>query len=108
MTKSAALDHAHEGIRVNAICERGLLAPLLSLVCLRSPISTPVPGLIRTPGHTSVAKEVDDMLMAKLPMKRWGSPQECVDGIIFLCSDMSSFCTGTTLEVDGGCAALGR
>jgi NAD(P)-dependent dehydrogenase (short-subunit alcohol dehydrogenase family) len=86
MTKSAALDHADEGIRVNAI----------------------LPGLIKTPGHTSVAKDVDDMLMAKLPMKRWGSPQECVDGIIYLCSDMSSFCTGTCLEVDGGCAALGR
>ncbi|UZJ55697.1 hypothetical protein CBS101457_005017 [Exobasidium rhododendri] len=67
-----------------------------------------LPGLIQTPGHTSVAKEVDDFLLGRVPMGRFGSPQECVDGIIYLCSEMSSFCTGSTLEVDGGCAAMSR
>ncbi|PWN88831.1 short chain dehydrogenase reductase family protein [Acaromyces ingoldii] len=86
MTKAAALEHAHEGIRVNAI----------------------LPGLIKTPGHVATAKEVDDELIKRVPMQRWGSPQECVDGILYLASDMSSFCSGMTLDVDGGCAALGR
>jgi NAD(P)-dependent dehydrogenase (short-subunit alcohol dehydrogenase family) len=77
------------------------MSPLFSLMGT-------VPGLIKTPGHLPVAKEVDDMLMAGQPMHRWGSPQECVDGIIYLCSELSSFATGSTLEVDGGAAAKSR
>lgn len=103
MTKAAALEHAHEGIRVNAICEclsRILLGPHAD--------ATTVPGLIKTPGHVATAKEVDDELIKRVPMQRWGTPQECVDGILYLASDMSSFCSGMTLDVDGGCAALGR
>lgn len=105
MTKSAALDHASEGIRVNAICKSECTCVLQHEADF---LVSSVPGLIKTPGHTTVAKEVDDMLLSKVPMARFGSPQECVDGILYLCSDLSSFCTGSTLEVDGGCAALGR
>jgi NAD(P)-dependent dehydrogenase (short-subunit alcohol dehydrogenase family) len=54
------------------------------------------PGLITTPGHVKAAKEVDDMLLAKVPMKRFGVPDEITDGLTFLCSDMASFMTGCT------------
>jgi NAD(P)-dependent dehydrogenase (short-subunit alcohol dehydrogenase family) len=41
------------------------------------------PGLVKTPGHVDAAKEVDDMLLAKMPMGRFGIPDEITDGIIF-------------------------
>ena len=62
--------------------------------------------MVTTPGHVQAAKEVDDMLLAKVPMSRFGVPEEVVDGVTWLCSDMSSFMTGTSFEIDGGCAAL--
>jgi len=49
------------------------------------------------PGHVEAAKEVDDMLLAKFPMGRFGVPDEITDGLIFACSDMASFMSGCTL-----------
>lgn len=63
------------------------------------------PGLIKTEGHVAAAKEVDDFLLSTVPMGRWGVPDEITDGLIFLCSDMASFLTGSAFEIDGGCAA---
>lgn len=51
------------------------------------------------------AKDVDDMLLGKMPMGRWGVPDEITDGITFACSTMASFMSGNTLEIDGGMAA---
>ena len=73
MTRVAAVETAKAGIRVIAMC----------------------PGLVKTPGHVGAAKEVDDFLLSTVPMGRWGVPEEITDGIIFLCSDMASFLTGT-------------
>lgn len=41
------------------------------------------PGLVSTPGHVKAAKEVDDMLLAKVPMQRFGVPEEITDGLVF-------------------------
>ncbi|PWY97371.1 short-chain alcohol dehydrogenase-like protein [Testicularia cyperi] len=88
LTKVAALENATHKIRVNSIC----------------------PGLIKTPGHTSdpTHTNLDDKLAAMMPMQRWGEPAECVDGIVFLATESSSFMTGATLEIDGGMAAKSR
>lgn len=45
---------------------------------------------------------VDNMLNSKVPMKRFGYPEEVGDAAVFLCSDKSKFITGTTLIIDGG------
>ncbi|ORY90087.1 oxidoreductase UcpA [Leucosporidium creatinivorum] len=84
MTRVAAVEHAKDRIRVVAVC----------------------PGLITTPGHVKAAKEVDDMLLAKVPMSRFGTVDELIDAITWLCSDMASYVTGSAFEVDGGCAAI--
>jgi NAD(P)-dependent dehydrogenase (short-subunit alcohol dehydrogenase family) len=84
-TKSAALEYATRGIRVNAVC----------------------PGLIRTPmvdsmeagGQADVLKMMRELLV---PMQREGRPEEIANAVLFLCSDRASYITGQSISVDGG------
>ncbi|OBK63204.1 short-chain dehydrogenase [Mycobacterium colombiense] len=82
MTKSAALDFAKQGIRVNAIC------PGMTWTGLVPFAKDPVP-----PEGTSPPP---------VPMGRWGLPSELAAAALFLASDESSFITGIALPVDGG------
>ncbi|GAB4481169.1 MAG: SDR family oxidoreductase [Anaerolineales bacterium] len=90
MTKSMALDHAHENIRVNAVCpgdtfvERWLEKGYFEG-------STPV-----------TLAEAQAESAAYLPMRRFGRPEEIARAALFLASDDSSFVTGHLLLVDGG------
>ena len=84
-TKSAALEYATRGIRVNDVC----------------------PGLIRTPmadkmeaeGQGEVLKIMCDTFV---PMQREGRPEEIANTVLFLCSDLASYITGQSISVDGG------
>lgn len=80
LTKAAAKETARYGVRVNAI----------------------QPGLIRTPMTTAMPQHVWDQKMAEIPMTRAGEPEEVASVALFLASDLSSYMTGTTLEVTGG------
>lgn len=87
LTKTAALEYAEWGIRVNAVC----------------------PGFIDTPmlqkaGITS-DEETLDSVIAMHPIGRLGKPDEVAQAIVWLCSDNASFVTGHTLMVDGGYTA---
>ncbi|WP_186755016.1 SDR family oxidoreductase [Echinicola salinicaeni] len=86
LTKTAALEYAQEGIRVNAVC----------------------PGVIKTAmidrftgNDEKVLKEFENME----PIGRLGLPQEIADAVLWLLSDQSSFVTGHALAVDGGFVA---
>ena len=82
MAKAAALDVAHEGIRVNAVC----------------------PGPTRT-GMTKGMQErpdVDGNIRSIVPMARWGDASELAAAAAFLLSPDASFITGVALPVDGG------
>ncbi len=66
-----------------------------------------VPGWIAT-DLTEFARGdegLQDALIGRVPMARWGRPEEIAQAALFLASDMSSFMTGQTLVVDGGLAA---
>lgn len=84
MTKSAALDVADSGVRINAIC----------------------PGMTWTglagaePGSEPPSGE-----QLPTPMKRWGRPEELAAVALFLASDEASFVTGAAFPADGGLAA---
>jgi len=90
MTKSMALDHAHEGIRVNAVCpgdtfvERWLEQ-----------------GYFRDSDPVSYEQALRESA-EYLPMKRFATADEIARAVLFLASPDSSFVTGTTLLVDGG------
>ncbi|TAM66410.1 SDR family oxidoreductase [Mycobacterium sp.] len=86
LTKSAALDYAKEGIRINAIC----------------------PGMTYT-GLAGAAPTdaIPDGSYLPTPMARWGRPAELASAALFLASGESSFVTGAVLAVDGGYAASG-
>jgi len=86
LTKSAALDYATEGIRVNSIH----------------------PGAVETP---MIDRLRDDPVLAEAlatmhPMGRMGRPDEIARAVVWLCSDAASFVTGHTMVVDGGNLAV--
>lgn len=84
LTKTAALDYADAGIRVNAVC----------------------PGFIKTPMLSSMGVYENEKAYKALsdmhPMRRLGKAEEIAQAVLWLCSENSSFVTGTALEVDGG------
>lgn len=80
MSKAAAKELAHHGVRVNAI----------------------QPGLIRSAMTEAMPKRAWDQKLAEIPMGRAGEPGEVASVALFLASDLSSYMTGTVLEVTGG------
>ncbi len=85
MAKSIALDVAHEGITVNAVC----------------------PGPTKT-GMTEPMRAkstVDETMRTVVPMARWGESSELAAAVCFLLSPDASFITGVALPVDGGVMA---
>jgi NAD(P)-dependent dehydrogenase (short-subunit alcohol dehydrogenase family) len=86
LTKSAALEYASRGIRINAVC----------------------PGAIETPMVAEmVAKEPETMkeINKEQPIGRLGRPEEIGSAVLWLCSDGASFVIGHALAVDGGYTA---
>ena len=84
-TKSAALEYATRGIRVNAVC----------------------PGMIQTPMSDQMIAEgqgeqLNAMLNTYVPMGRLGRPGEIADAVLWLCSSAASYVTGQSISVDGG------
>ncbi len=80
LTKAAAKEMAHHGVRVNAV----------------------QPGLIRSAMTEAMPQKAWDQKMAEIPMQRAGEPDEVAGVALFLASPLSSYMTGTVLEVTGG------
>ena len=89
MTRAMALDHAHEHIRVNAICPGDTLVERWV-----------EQGTFR--GASPVTDAVLAAAGADLPLRRLGHVDEIARAVLFLASDESSFMTGAALAVDGG------
>ncbi len=83
-TKSAALEYAARGIRINAVCP-GL-------------IWTPMADQMVAAGQGEALKEMEK----SIPMRRVGRPEEIADAVLWLCSDAASYVTGQSISVDGG------
>jgi NAD(P)-dependent dehydrogenase (short-subunit alcohol dehydrogenase family) len=86
MTKSAAVQYAKDGIRVNSV-HPGMMPPMLTSVASADP-------------------ERRRQRLALVPMGRAGEREEVGYAVLFLASDEASYITGTELVVDGGYLAL--
>ncbi len=85
LTKSAAAEYGHKGIRINAVS----------------------PGVVRTPGVEKYFEEqpkIAEGLKQAAVMRRLGEPSEIAEAVCFLASNRASFITGQLLSVDGGAA----
>ena len=87
LTKSVALEWAHRGVRVNALC----------------------PGWTATDLNRNLWENEDASraMTARIPMGRWGRAEEMVGAAVFLASDAASYVTGQAIVVDGGVTAGG-
>lgn len=83
LTKTAALEYAAQGIRINAVC----------------------PGIIDTPMVADMKENETaamDLLMEQVPARRLGTAEEVADPVLWLCGPGSTFVMGHALAVDGG------
>lgn len=82
LTRTAALEYARQGIRVNCVC----------------------PGYIETPMTAPGMQDPARMalMLASEPIGRMGKPEEIAEAVVWLCSEAASFVTGHTMTVDGG------
>jgi NAD(P)-dependent dehydrogenase (short-subunit alcohol dehydrogenase family) len=82
LTRSLAVAWATEGIRVNAVAP-GWIATDLTAALQSDPV-------------------VDERILARTPLGRWGRPEDIAGAVSFLCSEDAAFVTGVVLPVDGG------
>ena len=79
-TRSSAAELGKKGIRVNCV----------------------IPGVIKTPMTSQYIDDNYDKIIESIALERVGNCQDVANGVLFLCSDMSSYITGSVLEITGG------
>jgi NAD(P)-dependent dehydrogenase (short-subunit alcohol dehydrogenase family) len=90
LTRSLALDHAREGIRVNAVCPGEVDTPMLRSAGRAVPLSD---------------AQLAEMADRVVPNGRLAQPEEIGRVVVFLCSEAASYMTGALVAVDGGWSA---
>ena len=89
ITRAMALDHAEDGIRINAVAPGEVTTPMLSS-------GRPEPP---------TAEYLENLARSTIPMKRLAEPDEIAEVVVFLASDGSSYMTGSIIPVDAGYSA---
>ena len=84
LTKTAALEYAEANIRVNAVC----------------------PGFIKTRMTEDTMQRRGEAILARVPFRRMGNPEEIADMVLWLCSERASYVSGAAYNVDGGWMAI--
>jgi NAD(P)-dependent dehydrogenase (short-subunit alcohol dehydrogenase family) len=86
MVRQVAVDYGRHGVRINALC----------------------PGWVDTPFNEPFIRQmggraaIETYIRDKIPLRRWATPDEIAEAILFLASDRSAFMTGHALVIDGG------
>jgi NAD(P)-dependent dehydrogenase (short-subunit alcohol dehydrogenase family) len=84
LTKTAAIEYAQQGIRVNAVC----------------------PGYIETDMTRDTMSRRGEQILAGVPFRRMGKAEEIAEMVCWFCSDRASYVTGAAYNVDGGVIAI--
>lgn len=90
LTKTAALEYATQGVRVNAVCPGPVATPMVDKILAAQP---------------ELADEIIDGIVAREPIGRMGRAEEIAEAIAWMCGKPASFVTGSVLPVDGGFVA---
>ena len=90
LTKCMAMDHARDGIRVNAVCPGDIDTPMTDLGWAHLELSS---------------AEIREKLKEHIPLGKVGQPVDIAHAVMYLASDAAGFVTGTLLPVDGGTTA---
>ena len=72
------------------------------LASRRINVNAVAPGVVLTEMGASIPEAAREHMLAQIPLKRFGNPDEIASVILYLCSDLSSYVTGQTLHVNGG------
>ena len=83
LTRTASLDYAAKGIRINAVLPGVILTPMAQDLIKRNP-------------------KIEEELLKDIPAKRLGQPYEVANAVMWLCSPYSTFVDGASISVDGG------
>jgi len=86
LTKTAAIEYAEKGIRINAICPAYTRTPMVERLVESQP-------------------DFEEKLTARIPIGRMGTAEEIAAAVLYLCSDAAAFMTGHSLVLDGGITA---
>jgi NAD(P)-dependent dehydrogenase (short-subunit alcohol dehydrogenase family) len=89
MTRSMALNHAPDGVRVNCICPGAIETPMLA-------------ATIAAAGSAEAQEAFRRESLRRQPLGRFGRPEDVARAALYLASEASSFVTGVALPVDGG------
>ncbi|MVW70010.1 MULTISPECIES: SDR family NAD(P)-dependent oxidoreductase [unclassified Bordetella] len=93
LARSLALNHAHEGIRVNCVCPGTIDTPMAQeMFVVASQMGGAAPPTV-------------DQFRTRIPMGRFGLADEIGDAVLYFLSDAASYTTGVTMPVDGGLKA---
>ncbi|WP_237173705.1 SDR family NAD(P)-dependent oxidoreductase [Paracandidimonas lactea] len=92
MTRSLALAHAADGIRVNCVCPGSINTPMLQ-------------ATFDAAGDAAAVEARKAAYLARYPMGRFGEAHEVAEAVLFLASSSASYMTGVMLPVDGGVLA---
>ena len=84
LTKTAAIEYAADNVRVNAVC----------------------PGYIETKMTEDAMRRRGGQILAMVPYRRMGKPEEIAEMVLWLCSDRASYVSGACYNVDGGYMAI--
>jgi NAD(P)-dependent dehydrogenase (short-subunit alcohol dehydrogenase family) len=84
LTKATAIQYAGEGIRANSVHPGPIITPML---------------------EASDDREMNQLLLSRIPLKKYGEPDNVAFGVLLLASDESCFMTGSEMVIDGGYTA---
>jgi NAD(P)-dependent dehydrogenase (short-subunit alcohol dehydrogenase family) len=97
LTKSAALEYARHGIRVNALVAGGFKTPMLESIFDRM-----------SGGSAEARQAMLERYEDRVPLGRIGRPEEAGEAVLWLCSGAASYVTGHSMILDGGWTAAMR